>query len=518
MRVRYLRSHTILMCVMIAVCHSPAVVWSQSEAGSGTLEEVQNASPSFMVRVSVDKPSRTYHDGEVLKLTATSERAGYLYAYYQQADGATYQIYPNKAQPDNRILAKTSIQLPTAEDRFRWVVAPPFGAERIKAVVSTEKLTAADKQDLEASLFSPVGEEDLKGLRTELISKSPAEWAEHSIDVFTLPAPEPPKKKNKRYGVFCGVAQHRYHYIIDAVSEGKEGLNLLGCDRDASVLADLLKSTGNLEEVRVLVNQEATRQNFERAVTQWLPSVSKAGDEVFVFFSGHTGQIPDDGSDEADGQDELLLTHDFAGPAMLGYLFEQQKANKLDQAGIEQFKQLLRLAGIRPGAANQPSDAQITSNIMRATGVSDDALGRWIQTLDGRRVIVILDSCYSAGYAEIEKSFTTTSDPSRVDFLDTEMGRLKDIGQADALLLASSSVKKESRARGDDFPDGRGPFGAMTSYLVEALIRDNNSLSMQQAFEHCQNGLREYFRGAPEDIVHEPFLIGNNGDMIMLRP
>ncbi len=503
--------------VAILSLHSLSVR-GQGDTSAGSLDQVQNSAPSFMVRVGVDKPSRTYHDGEVLKLTATSERAGYLYAYYQQADGATYQIYPNKAQSDNRIAARTPIQLPTAADRFRWVVAPPFGEESIKAVVSTEKLSAADKEQLEANLFSPVNEEELKGLRTELLTKSPSSWAEHSVNVTTLPAAAPPKPTNKRFGVFCGVSEHRYHYVIKAVTEGKEGLDIPGCDRDAATLGELLTTVGGLERVKIFVNKQATRANFEQAVTQWLPSVSKPGDEVFIFFSGHTGQIPDDANDEGDGQDEILLTHDFAGPAMLTYLFQQQQANKLDQAGLERFRQLVLISGIKPGATEQPSDEQIASNLMRSTGVSDDLLGRWVQALDGRRVIVILDTCYSGGYANVEKSFSAADVKDKIDFLDTELGRLKDIGQTDALLLGSSSVKKESRFRSDDFPDGRGPLGAMTSFLVEALIDPSGSISMQAAFEHCQTGMTAYFQSFPEEYRHAPVLIGENSDQIMLRP
>lgn len=492
--------------------------FGQENGEDGSLGAVQNSAPSFMVRVDVDKPSRTYHDGEILKLTATSERDGYLYAYYQQADGEIYQIYPNQAQKENRIAAKQSIQLPTARDRFRWVVAPPFGIERIMAVVSTEKLSAVDKESLEANLFSPVDEEELKGLRTELLDKSPATWAEHSITVATLPAKAPAPKANKRYGVFCGVSQHRYHYVINAVTEGKEGLDIPGCDRDAATLGELLKSTGGLEQIQVMVNQQATRKNFEQAVTEWLPKVSKPGDEVFIFFSGHTGQIADDADDEGDGQDEILITHDFAGPAMLSHLFEQQQANKLDATGLRRFRELVLLSGIRPGEQNQPSDEQISNNLMRSTGVSDDLLGRWVQALDGRRVVVILDTCYSGGYAEIEKSFSVADKRNKLDFLDTELSRLKDIGQADALLLGSSSVKKESRFRNDDFPNGRGPLGAMTSYLVEALMEPNNQLSMQAAFEHCQAGLSEYFQNQPEELRHEPVLIGDDADTTMLKP
>ena len=40
---------------------------------------------------------------------------------------------------------------------------------------------------------------------------------------------------------------------------------------------------------------------------------------------------------------------------------------------------------------------------IRRTALTDDTFGRWIQDLDGRRVVLILDTCHSAGQAAGQK-------------------------------------------------------------------------------------------------------------------
>ncbi len=60
------------------------------------------------------------------------------------------------------------------------------------------------------------------------------------------------------------------------------------------------------DEIAVLKDGQATRKNLLRTMENWLVRSTKAGDKVFIYFSGHGSQLPDKNNDEKDGLDETL--------------------------------------------------------------------------------------------------------------------------------------------------------------------------------------------------------------------
>jgi hypothetical protein len=60
------------------------------------------------------------------------------------------------------------------------------------------------------------------------------------------------------------------------------------------------------DQVRTLIDAQATRENILEAFDNWLIKDSRPGDRVLFYFSGHGYYIPDDNGDESDGYDETL--------------------------------------------------------------------------------------------------------------------------------------------------------------------------------------------------------------------
>ena len=78
----------------------------QAETARGVIiEEVRNDQPAFMVRVDVDHPDRIYRHGDEMRVSVVSEKAGYLYLIYCDAEGKMYSLFPNHVDQDNRIPA-----------------------------------------------------------------------------------------------------------------------------------------------------------------------------------------------------------------------------------------------------------------------------------------------------------------------------------------------------------------------------------------------------------------------------
>src|SRR5207248_1192572 len=107
-----------------------------------------------------------------------------------------------------------------------------------------------------------------------------------------------------------------------------------------------------LDQVRVLLNEQATLKAIEEAIRIYLPQATSAGDTVFLYWSGHGGRISNVDHTEPDGFDEYLVPYDG-----------------------------------RLGSTDE----------VRGTMLMDKTFGRWVQELDGRKLIVILDACHSGG-------------------------------------------------------------------------------------------------------------------------
>ena len=88
--------------------------------------------------------------------------------------------------------------------------------------------------------------------------------------------------------------------------------DLTGCVNDAKGYQKLLMDKFGVPEdnIRILLDKDATEANFIRDL-QWLLSVVKPGDSVFISYSGHGAQIPaDDQPEEEDGLLEVLVFYD----------------------------------------------------------------------------------------------------------------------------------------------------------------------------------------------------------------
>jgi len=160
-----------------------------------------------------------------------------------------------------------------------------------------------------------------------------------------------------------------------------------------------------------------------------------------------------------------------------------------------------------------------------STMLLDDAFGRWVQELDGRKIVVILDTCHSAGQATNEKaiasygksistdaSYTKSLGDGAVDFLDGEFARTKDIGQKETAILASSKASQVS------FERREGDLSAMTYFLANLLKSSNGPVTLEQAFVHLSSKVPEYIREQFPGGVQEPVLVNQTTPPLYLRP
>jgi len=90
---------------------------------------------------------------------------------------------------------------------------------------------------------------------------------------------------------------------------------LKGCHNDVHMMKKFVESQGfNPGNCKVLMDdgtsEKPDAKNI-RAAFKWLVSDVKAGDSLFMHYSGHGGSAKDDNGDEADGKDETLIPVDY---------------------------------------------------------------------------------------------------------------------------------------------------------------------------------------------------------------
>jgi hypothetical protein len=474
-------------------------------------QAARNRQPAFLVRAEVNRSTRDYRQGDPLSVRVASEVDAYLYVLYQQADGRVFQIFPNDHQPDNRVPARRTVEIPAKDDPFRWSIGPPFGVEAIKVIASRRPVDILSDPALRQGRFNPVAGRQLKGIELELGAEPPAEWAEHDVRIHTYPRGQEPAPPNaRRYGVFFGVADYAFNAEYELASKGKARLNLPAANRDARALADLLREVGQLSDLRTYTNDQATREQLEESVTRWLPAVSRPGDTVIIYFSGHGMQIDDDNGDEADGRDEVLAPHDIVTGGILVELVKKAARGEPVDRRAKDWIALVKQQGTQAGEA-----------LIRRTGVSDDEFGHWLQALDGRQVIVILDICHAGGFAAQEKGGGDEAKAPGFDFLDRECTRLKDIGQRGCSLLAACSAQESAQVRQE------ADLSVMTYYLVDLLRASRGPVELPQGYQYCRDRMKDYFAALnrarpagdkPPLKPHEPHLVQDPDRPVYLKP
>lgn len=463
-------------------------------------DTIRQEHPTFLVGIDVDRPDRRYREGDQLSVRVRTERDAHVHVLYRQADGQVFQIFPNDAQPDNRVKAGADVVIPAPGDTFRWIVGPPLGRETIKVIAAERPIEPLSAPDLFAGRFNTVPPERLAATKGVLVEPETGPWAEAQIEIITEKRPDPPPQK--RVGLFVGVSRFRY----DAVHTARAGKAMaLPCSAvDARFMADTFVDRCGVTESLVLVDEEATRDRFRNAVCDWLPARTNPGDVVMIFASTHGSQVFDRNKDEPDQFDESLVLNDTATLAAFVEMVERQRQGTLDAAMRPVVDRLMSSLGAEANANRiDPEDArQVEAFLAEQTAVTDDQLGHWLQRLSGRRVVVFLCTCHSGGFSVGEKGVAPAADQP-FDFLDREMGRLKDLGQSDMSLIAAClSAETTAAVRFSDealaaaqtkLADQGGTLklGPTTYELGKAV--EVPGLMLHQAYERYRSGLTAYF-------------------------
>jgi WD40 repeat protein/serine/threonine protein kinase len=205
--------------------------------------------------------------------------------------------------------------------------------------------------------------------------------------------------------------------------------NLKCSVQDARKMAEVLKQYRRLDQAHLLLDEEATLSNIAKLISQDLPAKTQPGDTVVIYWSGHGGRCPDTTGKAKDGQSCYLVPHD----------------GKLDSE--------------------------------EATMLLDRTFARWIEALEDREVLVILDTVHAGGMAEMLAKRPKTS-----------------------VLAACARVQYSFERREEDH-------GVLTYYLLRYLEKKpRRRLNLEEAFTEVRDRVKRYVMENVEGSSQDPQL------------
>ncbi len=158
----------------------------------------------FYVKVWTDK--KKYQIGEKITFSVKAEENGYLTLLDINPQGNIDVIYPNRFHRDNFIQAGVTYKVPRERDNFELSVSGPAGQERIKAIVTLNKVSLL-KLDLNKGFHSVQGgtTRGLRGIQAiskKIISFDDSEWAEAYTKIVIFEKGKPYTLGSKKIPIF----------------------------------------------------------------------------------------------------------------------------------------------------------------------------------------------------------------------------------------------------------------------------------------------------------------------------
>jgi hypothetical protein len=172
----------------------PSAVAASTASSLGKLAPDTPAS-GFKVSVSTERGAgAVYREGESMVVLVTVNKSAWLKVYHIDASGVVRLIWPNAYTDGRRVDPGSVVAIPGAGDAFAFAMTPPFGAEFIKVVASTEPFSpsegAASGAPSSGSPFAELGKDArqaiARGIRVSSAGK--AEVAEAMASYVIVPA------------------------------------------------------------------------------------------------------------------------------------------------------------------------------------------------------------------------------------------------------------------------------------------------------------------------------------------
>lgn len=242
------------------------------------------------------------------------------------------------------------------------------------------------------------------------------------------------------------------------------GIDLPGIDKDVGMMREVALTLGyKPSEIKVLLDEEATLENIQKTIDQWLVKGVGKDDHVLFYYSGHGTQIHDKDQDEVDKADEVLVSHD----AALGI-------NTLNNVFV------------------------------------DDMFNDMLSKIDSKNVFILIDACHSGtatrgvgGFSDITPKYLEYPGMPKAtratNIMDKSISTSGDMNYA-ALSAAQDNQRAQASRKGSYFTRG-------IKDSVDRAKRDGRAIDMVALHGDATDYIIDHM--PDPSLVHSPHLVGD---------
>jgi len=276
---------------------------------------------------------------------------------------------------------------------------------------------------------------------------------------------------------------------------------LSGPANDAGDMAAFLVQRAGFrpDDLRMLLDAEATRDNILAAIEAWLIDGTQPGDDALLYFSGHGFQQPDTDGDESDSLDETLVPVDArvdAGRVVRGMITDDEIAALLD-----------RLADRRTYVV---VDACHSGTSTRA--VSDGESWRYTKTprLPGGAPLRIARTRGVAGAVQRAASIVQSAHANMVVWTAVRADQ-KALVDRDAVERPGSVFTRRLLSGAKDGKADRNRDGIVTMSELHHYLLSESAIYCERYPDDCRNGLTPQLQVEPGQLQDPAFEPPNRG-------
>ncbi|OQW92474.1 MAG: hypothetical protein BWK78_01610 [Thiotrichaceae bacterium IS1] len=159
-------------------------------APSGTFAPpaVQTVAPTpgrFEIKLRAEKEA--YRVGEKVRVQITPSKDCYLTVLDMGTSGNVFILFPNRYQPDNRVLANTTVVVPGENAPVDYQSTAPGGIETLVGICTTENRSIyKGKYDFKSHVFQPWGKQELVSKDLTLVLREPSSELAHTSTTFLV--------------------------------------------------------------------------------------------------------------------------------------------------------------------------------------------------------------------------------------------------------------------------------------------------------------------------------------------
>jgi hypothetical protein len=445
---------------------------------NGTSTAIKPKHSNFQVGLSVDKSDHLYYEGETIAFTLESSVDGYYYLINLQpkmdnGEQNFIVLAPTRHFPSNEIKAGKPITIPLQDEDRTIEAQAPFGKDTIVLIVSKKPL---NPQVFGLDHFEPkllTIEQFNRGFSALEVLEGSGFWDSDRVEITTLPKNSTHKPKQGKFGLFIAVGKYQI-----------PSLSLLPSVQNIEIVTETFQQLGyDGNAVITLVDENATLANIKKAFAKLYESTD-AGDEVVIYWFGHGDRMAaTEATDSPDGE--------------RGYLIPYDSKERRPDSGL----------------------------FVPETLISDLEFGNMIKEIKNRKVLVIIDACFSGTFIDPASQEQKTPDGQVAtenaeekplfDFKTRlDAFRTKSISQKDAVAITAAARDEKAWAVKDRF-------SIATMLLCKHLIRLEDSASVYDVFQAMKDDVLKFIAEQqeknPSFTIQTPLIQGNAEQFLLKK-